>query len=311
MKKLIITIVAALVGISSYGQAVPFVNIPGNAGQLGVAGATVADYVKDGGDIRATYGSWAPKNIGSKVFGVDAAFKFGKVGFSIDGKFFNDPEMITYDDQGVSTGKFSPKESYFGAGFSYWIADAFSIGAKARLISSNLYKDAKANAFAADVELKYVKNGFSAGAAVCNLGGKVKYGTSSTENSLPTIAKVGAKYRFEFGLSGAAEADYLFAGGLMAALGLEYSIKEIGFVRLGYHYGNETKAIPSYVSAGLGVKIKGICLDAAYLLGSKTLGNTLMISLGYSFQSNKRNASASPATSSSKAGKDEGKRVSR
>lgn len=283
MKRLIITIAAALVGINSFGQAVPFVNIPGNAGQLGVAGVTVADYVKGKGDIRATYGSWAPKTVGSKMFGLDAAFKFGKVGFSVEGKFFNDSEMVLYDDQGVSTGTFSPKESYFGAGLSYWIADAFSVGAKARLISSSIYRTAKANAFAADVELKYVKGGFSAGAAVCNLGGKVKYGTGSTDNSLPTMAKVGAKYRFEFGLSGAAEADYLFAGGFMAGVGVEYSIKEIGFLRLGYHYGNETKAIPSYLSAGLGVKLKGICLDAAYLLGSKTLGNSLMISLGYSF----------------------------
>ena len=77
--------------------------------------------------------------------------------------------------------------------------------------------------------------------------------------------------------------DYLFSGALMAGLGLEYCIVDIVSVRAGYHYGDAAKALPSFASVGLGVKFAGVHLDAAFLLASKTLGNTLMIGLGYSF----------------------------
>lgn len=283
MKKILVSIFALVLGVQAFGQAVPFLNIPTNAEQLGLAGASVSNYVAGKGDIRFTYGSWAPKSVGTSIISADAAFKFGKIGFSIEGKFFNDQAVKLYSETGASAGTFTPKEMYFGAGFSYWIADALNIGVKGRFVSSSIYKNTSASAFAADVEFKYVKNAFAAGVAVCNIGSKVKYGSAGTENKLPSLLKFGAQYKAQFGLKGVLEGDYLFAGGFMGSAAAEYSIKEIAFLRLGYHFGNDTKTIPSFVSAGLGVKFKGISLDAAYLFGSKILSNTLMITLGYSF----------------------------
>lgn len=53
-------------------------------------------------------------------------------------------------------------------------------------------------------------------------------------------------------------------------------------VRAGYRYGGNSP-VASYASLGAGVKLLGIRLDAAYLIGSGPMKNTLAISLGYSF----------------------------
>jgi len=54
-------------------------------------------------------------------------------------------------------------------------------------------------------------------------------------------------------------------------------------LRGGFHYGDPAKAIPTYVSFGLGLQLAGVHFDAAFLTASKTLGNTLLFSLGYAF----------------------------
>ena len=98
-----------------------------------------------------------------------------------------------------------------------------------------------------------------------------------------SMAAVSGGVRPVSGLTIGAEVDYLFQGGLMAGLGVEYTIVDIVSLRGGFHYGDAAKAVPMYASLGLGVKFAGVHLDAAFLLASKTLGNTLMFGLGYSF----------------------------
>ena len=100
------------------------------------------------------------------------------------------------------------------------------------------------------------------------------------------MAKLGAGYDLSLGsstLAFAAEADVIFAGGVMAGLGCEYSFKDIVYARAGYHYGNSVNVIPSYASAGLGFKIFGAQLNFAYLFGSAVLSNSMNVSVGYSF----------------------------
>lgn len=69
----------------------------------------------------------------------------------------------------------------------------------------------------------------------------------------------------------------------MAGAAAQYDWNDCLFVRCGYHYGDETKAIPSYASAGIGVKLSGVSLDAVWLFASGTLRNSFALSLGYSF----------------------------
>jgi hypothetical protein len=147
-----------------------------------------------------------------------------------------------------------------------------------------LAKEARASVFGADVAVYFKNHGISAGLSVNNIGSKVKY--SNTSYSQPLLAKLGAGYDLSLGSSAlafAAEADVIFAGGVMAGLGCEYSFKEMIYARAGYHYGNSASVIPSYASAGLGFKIFGAQLNFAYLFGSALLSNSMNVSLGYSF----------------------------
>ncbi len=103
----------------------------------------------------------------------------------------------------------------------------------------------------------------------------------------PTSATVGVEWLKVFSaihsLRLVVDADYYLSGDITAASGAEYSFKNFIFLRAGYHYGSKDKGLPSFASAGLGVKFAGVQLNAAYLLASETLGGSLMIGLGYSF----------------------------
>ena len=68
-------------------------------------------------------------------------------------------------------------------------------------------------------------------------------------------------------------------------IGGEYIFKQMIAFRAGYHYGDETKYIPSYASLGLGFNFFGFNLNGAYLIASKDspMKNTLMVTLGWGF----------------------------
>ena len=122
---------------------------------------------------------------------------------------------------------------------------------------------------------------FTAGLGLKNLGSKIDYGAGGY--SLPALVSVSGTVSPIQNLKAALELDYLFSGALMAGLGVEYTVLDMISVRGGFHYGDAAKALPTYVSLGLGAQFAGIHLDAAFLTASETLGNTLLISLGYSF----------------------------
>ena len=232
--------------------------------------------------VSAGYAIWQPKAIKTGVVSAAGFYRIGeKFAIAADLKNFTEPEYQIASADGRSAGMFAPKEIAAALGVSYKIGDSFSIGLNAKFANSVLAETAKASTVAADVSLAYAKNGFQAGLAVANIGGKVKYGEGDGY-ALPTIVRAGAAYSI-VGLTASAEIDYLLSGGFMAGLGAEYWIVDIVAVRAGFHYGDPEKAIPTYASVGLGAKFSGVSLNATYLLASKTIGGTLMFGLGYSF----------------------------
>ena len=72
-----------------------------------------------------------------------------------------------------------------------------------------------------------------------------------------------------------------------AALGAQYCFNDFIRVAAGYHYGDPDKmVIGSYASVGAGVKILGISLDLAYLIGltpDSPLSNTFSVGVSYAF----------------------------
>lgn len=237
-------------------------------------------------DAQVGYGIWQPAYSNIKTIGVGAMYKMGKLGFAFDYKKLNLPSYSGVSGNGsdIRDSEFTPGEVNLAAGASYAFMDYLSAGLTLRYAGSRLADDASATVFGADVALYYSKDALRAGLSINNIGSKVKY--SETAYPQPMMAKLGAGYDLDLGTSSVAftaEADVLFAGGIMAGAGCEYSFKDMVFARAGYHYGNSVNTVPSYASAGLGLSVFGAQLNFAYLFASPVLANTMCVSLGYSF----------------------------
>lgn len=296
MKRFLLIFVAAAVSLSLSAQGVAFLNInpdPVTAGVAGTGIARTADAYAGENNIAATalngprmaaavgFGMWQPKNANAKLISAGGFYRITQrlaLGLQFKDLAYQSYSIVSGD--GRVRESFTPMELTATLGIAYRIVDGLSAGVNLRFLSSTLAETAKASAFGGDIALKYEKGAFQAGLSVCNLGTPVNYGGENYTQ--PGIVRAGVAYSI-VGLTASAEVDYLFSGALMAGLGLEYCLADIVSLRGGFHYGDPAKAIPTYASFGLGVQFAGIRIDAAFLTASKTLGNTLMFSLGYAF----------------------------
>ena len=300
--KLLSALVACLAGCPALcAQALPSLLVSSDAAAMGTAlstagksggayalGSNVASMAYMEGTMAAdvSFGLWQPSYAANKVLGLGAACKINKsLSLGLQAKYFGQQAYDVVTENGTVKGSFTPKDLYVGVGAAYALADFISVGITAKVTSSSLSEDASATAIGFDAGVFLKRDGLSGGISLNNLGGKVSYG--DRKYSQPSMVKVGAAYRLGeadgHSVTGSLEADYLFAGAFAAGLGAEYSLKEILYVRCGYHYGAADKGLPSFASVGLGVKFAGVQLNAAYLLASETLGGSLTIGLGYSF----------------------------
>ncbi len=240
-------------------------------------------------NVQAGFGLWQPSYANLKTLGLAGMYRLSdKLGVAMEFKYLMMPSYsgITGTGADIRDSEFKPSEFGMSVGLSYKLFDFLSAGLALRYAGSKLASDADAGVFGSDLGLSFQKDSFSAGLSLNNLGTKVKY--SETAYAQPMLVKFGAGYDLGLGESDllfTAQADYLFAGGFMAGAGCEYSFKDMIFARAGYHYGDSTKTIPSYASVGLGLKLFGVTLDAAYLVAGKSspMKNTLSIGLGYRF----------------------------
>ena len=297
MKRVWITLLSfVLCATALRAQSVAFLNINPDPVAAGMANAGIAlgadAYAVEnnmaatalGGPkmaVAAGFTTWQPKVNGTKVYSVSGFYKLSsRFSAGLDCKDFSYPAYDITGQGGRVRGSFVPNEFAIAAGCAYEITDGLAAGLTLRYLSSALTEDSKGTAFGADLSLKYQHDGLAAGLAVCNLGSSVNYGGGSYAQ--PGLARAGVAYSLS-GFTASTEVDYLFSGALMAGLGLEYTIAEIVSLRGGFHYGDAAKAIPTYASLGLGAQFAGVRLDAAFLLASETLGNSLVVGLCYAF----------------------------
>ena len=296
MKKICTLLSLMVFALGASAQAVPSLLIGSDPVAFATGGAAVARpadaFAVDNNaaamslsagtfDVAATYGKWAPKTADNMVAGLGTFYKINdKLALGLSGRVLRDQPYDIATVGGQVTGSFTPMDIVAGLGLSYLVIDGLSLGVTARLVSSSIANDMKGTAFGADITAMYAQDAFSAALGVCNLGSPISYGGASY--ALPMLVRAGGAYSAS-GLTASAEVDYLFSGALMAGLGVEYGIEDIVFIRGGFHYGDAAKAIPTYASLGLGVKYAGAHIDLAFLTASKTIGNSLMLSLGYAF----------------------------
>lgn len=234
----------------------------------------------------ASFGLWQPSYAEDMILGLGVACKISeRLALGIQGKSFGQHSYDIVTESGSVKSTFTPKDLAFGMGAAYAVTDFLSVGIAGRLVKSTLSEDASATVLGIDAGLFLKKNALSAGLSINNFGSKVNYGKGSYTQ--PSMLKAGVAYTFGrtegHSVTPSAEVDYLLSGGLMAGLGLEYSMKEFLYVRCGYHYGDDSQVIPSFASVGLGLKRYGANIDISYIVMSEVLAGSLGISLGYSF----------------------------
>lgn len=303
MKKIISLVFIALFTHHVYAQSAQFLNISSDPAYYSMGGAaltmdanaysvvTNASAMALGDQkmsVAAGYGMWQPKGMNDGIaslsgYGVIA----GRFAVGANGKYMLHKPYDIIGADGSIKEQFRPSDMSVELGMAYRIMKGLSVGVNVRYISSTLYEEASGVAIAADVSVSYRLKGLRVALAGTNLGSKIDYGYSPY--NLPAMAKLGVGYVYDINkentVSLHAEGDYLiYKGGFMAGVGAEYKYDDMVAARVGYHYGDKN-SIPSYFSAGIGGKILGITLNAAYIVGfnNSPVNGSVMVTLGYEF----------------------------
>ena len=184
----------------------------------------------------------------------------------------------------VTGEQFTPSEVLINVGASYAVLDWLAAGVNVKFAKEQLLSNYSNSAFAADMFVAGKVSEFDFAAGLSSVGQKVA--SSSTGSfSLPSAATVGCGYVYSediLSICARAKADYYFSGAVAAGFGAEFCYSGTALVRAGYHYGGDS-IIPSFASAGLGVRFREFTLDAAYLFASDILANSFAISAGVRF----------------------------
>jgi hypothetical protein len=231
-------------------------------------------------------------------------------------KYFSLGNMQMTDYSGNDLYTTNPREFSVDAGYSRKLSDNLSLGLALRYIHSNLGGNAgtgdnsfkPGNAFAGDLGLYYskvseVKSGWSAGAAITNLGSKISYTSAADQkNFLPANIGVGAGYTWvngdqhRFSLNGeinkllvpvlavdATEEEYrkYNEDGLLSSLansfdnkamaysaGAEYVYDKTFALRAGYYSDSRSLGKRNYFTAGAGINYNFLGFNFSYLVPS-------------------------------------------
>lgn len=233
----------------------------------------------------AQYSNWMPSYCSDKRLSFGAAYAFSKLSFGLSACYTLGSEYEIFSESGLSEGYFSPSDLVLRAALSYKTGEHFSVGLNAAIASSNLSKSKAEQAFCVGAYASYSSEALGVSLGLRNLGGKV-----SGKYFLPSSIDAGVSYsplkleKHSLSLDAAAQFYFLSESKAVSLeLGAEYGFSDLAFLRAGYHFGSSAAPLPSFASAGLGVKLFGVSLEACYLFASETLGGTMMLSLGYEF----------------------------
>lgn len=307
-----VAVAAALLLLPSFSavadggeEAMPFTRVPHDPVSLGMGGAGAAltssmaystfrntailPYSDQTLDVAASYQMWEPDGSTTHNITVGAGWNINKkIGVALGLTYGAGDKYDIYSTSGANNGTFTPNDIQVNAGFGWKFVDFLSLGGTVKYLHQSLAEDYTYDAVAADIFLMTKLADFTVTAGISSIGGQVE-AESGTKYDLPASITVAGGYNHVFGgkhgFDAAVDLDYYYnCSELTAAVGAQYTFKDMVSLRGGYHYGGDS-AVPSYGSVGIGGKIIGIRLDAAYVIatGDSVLKNSFCIGLGYSF----------------------------
>lgn len=229
-------------------------------------------------------------------------------------RYLNYGSMTRYDHLGNGSDKFSPQDIVFEGTYSHDITDRWRGGINIKGVYSN-YDVWTAFALAADIGVNYYdeEHDLSFSAVIKNAGGQLKrfdkaydrlpfdiqlgymQGLGNSPFSLAITATNLVRWRMPYyahskdGDNAVTEKSN-FGSNLFRHLifGLQYQPSEKFYIALGYNYKQRTdmatyrQSFLSGFSIGLGLKVKGFSIGAAYGQPHKS-ASTLALNLSYSF----------------------------
>lgn len=244
--------------------------------------------------VGAAYSLWQPSFSSNHVAGVAGYGRIAKfMTISAGVKYFSHKPYDITDAAGAVTGSFTPMDLQAGIGLGFRILPMLSLGANVNYVFSDIGGPKKGGAVSADfgalLDLKFLRIGLTA----ANIGSKLDYGGTSTY-TLPANVKLGLGTIQRFGAEDKHAVSVFWESGMtfeqtafFSGIGAGYCFNDFVRVSAGYHYGNQEKlVIGSYASVGAGIKILGMSINAAYLIGlsqDSPLANTFSVGLGYAF----------------------------
>lgn len=238
--------------------------------------------------VQAGYGSWMPASSPNSRMSAAAAYNSGKFGIGVSYSGIFHPAYEVVGESGELGGTFAPSDMKLAVGAGFRLPWNMSVGVVAKYLESSLAAKQSYNGFSGSLYLGYSSGKLGVSLGIEDLGPAVK-GISGQKYSLPSSVLLSGNYSFEFSDLHSLQADldlnYYLSNAMAAALGVEYSFKDMAFVRAGYRVASRTAPAPGFLSCGLGVKLWGVGLDAAYIapVAGSPLGNSMLVSLSYSF----------------------------
>ena len=305
MKRVVLSLILALgfgIAAGAQEQSMVFTRIPADPALAGTAGASAAssesvNWAAFGNSaamafhngrfgVSADYSQWAHSALGSDRMAIASFISLGpRFKLSLAALYGMGASYEMIDDRGVSTGEFQMSDMMGAVGISLLLAPQLSVGVNARYAMQQLDRSGGPSSVMADAYLMYKLGAVQLSAGAMSLGPGTKdeagasFGAPASGNLAAWAEFPVSVHSFGVGL----DSDVFFNGGVSVSAGAEYSFNKMLFARAGYHFATDKAPIPSYASAGLGVKIAGVTLDAAYFLGSSTVGGSLNLALGCRF----------------------------
>ena len=216
-------------------------------------------------------------------------------------RYFGYPNIDIADNTGANTEKFRPKEMALDLGYGRKLTDNLSLSMTLRYINSDLgsYLETKqGSAFAVGLGLTYVSSieyleggKWILALAATNFGSKIRYDEEKYE--LPSALTAGTAVHLPISenhkLTGTLNLRYRALPSsfntIETGIGAEYNLYNYGFLRAGYHFGDNEKGIGNFTTLGAGINIQPIRIDFAYLVGmsNEEFRHIAFISLSASF----------------------------
>lgn len=255
----------------------------GNASSHNVAWATFMNpsllvFHNGLADVSGSYQSFSPSGgVSGSAVSAGAGANFGAIGLTAG--FVS----ARYEDDGG----FIPSDLQAGGGAAVRLGRSLSIGASFRVLQSQLDTDLKLSATAFTLMATFSSSeSFRLSAGLTNAG---SLKTDSGSYPLASSAALAAEYDLKLAettrVSFDADMDYYLSSGcLSAALGAEFALWNMIFVRGGYRLSTgSSPVVPSLYSFGAGFKFWRVRADVAWTSGSPAFSNLLTASLGLSF----------------------------